>query len=540
MVNKILLTAFLIISAIHISAQENRTGQIHGNFGLVGQYYLTDSLIGAADVSENFLMNTYANLTYTKGNFTAGVRFESYLNALEGYDKRYNGVGLPYRFVSYQHEKLNFTIGNFYEQFGSGLVFRAYEDKDLGIDNSLDGVRIIYKPVKGVKIKALAGKQRFYHELGPGIVRGVDGEFHVNDFFRKITDSRLQINLGGSFVSKYQPDEDPIYILPENVGAAAGRIAISSGGFLFKSEYAYKSQDPSSDNGYIYKSGEALLVSMNYSKKGFGLYLNAKRVDNMGFRSDRNAKLSDLNINYLPATAKTHTYSLASLYPYSSQPNGEMGMQFELNYRFKRSSFLGRKYRMFLSAGFSQVNGIQKTTLFDGDGYKSDFFAIGNELYFSDMFVELEMRLNKKIKMTIHSYIQEYNKDVLQGLSGYGIIQSQIVLADISYKIKPKQNLRIELQHLSTEQDKGDWAMALLEYSVSPHWFFTVLDMYNYGNKNPDKRFHYYSANFAYNNKGTRIQLGYGRVREGIICVGGVCRNVPASNGLTINVTSSF
>ena len=132
-------------------------------------------------------MNAYGNVIFTKGNFTAGVRFESYLNALEGYDKRYNGIALPYRFISYQHEKLNFSLGNFYEQFGSGLILRTYENQDLGIDNSLDDVRVIYQPVKGITIKGLVGKQRFCYEHGPGIVRGIDGEFHINDLKKKMT-----------------------------------------------------------------------------------------------------------------------------------------------------------------------------------------------------------------------------------------------------------------------------------------------------------------------------------------------------------------
>jgi hypothetical protein len=34
--------------------------------------------------------------------------------------------------------------------------------------------------------------------------------------------------------------------------------------------------------------------------------------------------------------------------------------------------------------------------------------------------------------------------------------------------------------------------------------------------------------------------MSYGKQRAGIFCVGGVCRNVPASNGFAISITSSF
>jgi len=80
----------------------------------------------------------------------------------------------------------------------------------------------------------------------------------------------------------------------------------------------------------------------------------------------------------------------------------------------------------------------------------------------------------------------------------------------------------------------------LLEFTVSPKWFVSVSDQWNYGNAVKSQRLHYYNvtAGFIYNT--TRIALSYGRQREGIICVGGVCRYVPESTGVSLTVTSSF
>jgi hypothetical protein len=79
-----------------------------------------------------------------------------------------------------------------------------------------------------------------------------------------------------------------------------------------------------------------------------------------------------------------------------------------------------------------------------------------------------------------------------------------------------------------------------MEVTISPKWFFSLSDQWNYGNSDASKQLHYYNvaAGFVYNT--TRIQLVYGRQREGIICVGGVCRYVPQSSGLTLTITSSF
>ena len=96
------------------------------------------------------MANAYSNLRFSKGNFTAGIRYESYLNALQDFDIRFNGNGMPYRFAQYTINDLDVTVGNFYDQLGNGLIFRSYEEKNLGIDNAMDGVRLKYSPVAGM------------------------------------------------------------------------------------------------------------------------------------------------------------------------------------------------------------------------------------------------------------------------------------------------------------------------------------------------------------------------------------------------------
>ncbi|MFM7823252.1 MAG: DUF6029 family protein, partial [Bacteroidota bacterium] len=101
-------------------------------------------------------------------------------------------------------------------------------------------------------------------------------------------------------------------------------------------------------------------------------------------------------------------------------------------------------------------------------------------------------------------------------------------------------SVRAELQHLYTVSDRGNWALGLLEYSISPNWFFAFFDEYNYGNEDSAKRIHYWNGSMGYTRGANRVALAYGKQRQGLLCVGGVCRNVPASNGFSISITSSF
>ena len=300
----------LLFSASFLRAQQTGgdMGSIHGNFQIDAQYYQPDSLIGAPKVPEKFLSNAFGNVNYTRGNFSAGARYEAYNNVRQGFDARYKGQGLVNRFMRYRTDLLDITVGNIYEQFGSGLMLRTYYEPGLLYDNSLDGVRVISTPIKGITLKGLAGKQRYFFSVGQGIVRGFDGEVNLNELFDTLLGrKKTRVILGGSFVSKYQPDVDPNLNLPQNVGCYGGRINIIREGFNFSTEYAYKINDPSFDNKYSYKNGEALFSSLSYATKGLSFMVQGKRVDNMSYRSDRDASLQSLLINYLPATTRTHT-----------------------------------------------------------------------------------------------------------------------------------------------------------------------------------------------------------------------------------------
>jgi hypothetical protein len=551
-VKRITLVSLFALAATVSFSQNTNPGEIHGNFQIDAQYYNPDTLIGAPPVPEKMLMNGFGNIIYSRNNFTAGVRYESYLNTLQGFDARYKGTGIPYRYATYAIENLEVTLGSFYDQFGNGLIFRSYEERGLLYDNAMDGIRLKYKPHNGIYMKGFVAKQRAFFGQGPGIVRGFDGEVNINELFAKLAEAKAVLTLGGSFVSKYQEDQDPVYVLPQNVGAWAGRFNLNYGKVSVNGEYAYKINDPSTGNNFIYKPGEAALIQASYSQKGLGFSFSAKRIDNMNFRSDRTAVGSALNINYLPAYNKLHTYNLATFYPYATQPNGEQGVQGDMVYTIKKGSLLGGEYGTTIAVNYSNSVAINKDTagVNPDYGYKSTYGEIGTKLnpdgkavpdvYFQDLNVEITHKWSKSFKTIILYANQVYNKDVIQGLAGYGTIYADIFVLDFTYKFNAKNALRTEMQSLTTKQDNGNWASLLLEYTVSPHWFFSALDQYNYGNPVKASQLHYYFGSIGYIQNATRISINYGRQRSGIFCVGGICRNVPASNGITLTISSSF
>ena len=563
MKKRLLLTiAASVALCFAAKAQGIMGGHVTGNVQLDAQMSRADSVIGASDVPEKMLMNARADILYQNGDFSAGLRFEMYQNPMLGFDARYKGQGLANYFVSYNGELLSVTAGNFYEQFGSGMILRAYEDRYLGLDNSLLGLNVKLRPWKGVTIKAVAGRQRFFWDYGRGLVRGVDGEVNLNSLIKSMEESKLKVTLGAGFVSKYEEDEsipsaDPSYRLnlPLNVGAAAMRADVTYGGWNLAAEYARKGQDPNIMNGvmyngkwssYIYRPGEALMLNLTYSMRGFSANLQAKHVDNMCFKSVRSETGEMLYINYIPAITKQHTYAFLTIFPYATQVTGEEGVQADVMYKIKKGSALGGKYGTDLHFNGSIIRGLD-TTVIGGAGtygYEAKWLGSG-DLYYADLSLEVAKKLSKTVKLTATYAYQMFNP-VVEGHEP-DMYHNHVVIGDLSWRVNKKHSLRFETEWMGsdswydkdqnhTDRRAGDWIMGLVEWNIGSHWFVSASDQYAYN----DGIGNYYNLSAGYNVGATRLQLGYGKQREGLLCIGGVCRQVPASNGLTFSLTTSF
>lgn len=546
-----LFAVALTLSAATAGAQGIMGGHVTGNIQIDGQISRADSIIGSENVAEHLLTNARADILYTNGNFSAGLRYEAYQNPMLGFNNNYKGQGIANYFVSYQTERLSITAGNFYEQYGSGMILRAYEDRYLGIDNSLRGFNINYRPYQGISLKGSIGKQRYYWEYANNLVRGIDGEFALNDIFTPMAEWKTRINIGAGFVSKYEDDESILadiagykLNLPLNVGAASFRLNMMHGGWSLQSEYARKGQDPNVINNYIYRQGEALWVSGSYSQKGFSANLQAKRVDNMCFKSVRTQSGEMLYVNYIPAITKQHTYSFLSMYPYATQNTGEMGLQADVMWKLPKETLLGGKYGTDLHFNASIIKGLD-TTKVGGrgtDGYTSPWLGTG-DLYYGDASLEVAKKINSKVKATATYGYVVFNP-IVEGHSG-ALHHNHVVVGDVTWKLNKKNVLRFEAEWMGSDSkydieddDKrcGDWIMGLVEYNFTSNFFISISDQYCYN----DGIGNYYNLSLGYTKGATRLQVGYGKQREGIICIGGVCRQVPASNGLSFSLTTSF
>lgn len=544
---RIIATAFLLASALSLAAQEK--GYLTGSLESNDYVYSNDEKTGALTGDDRFGSNNYLKLDYYNGRFSAGVQMEGYLPRAVGYPGELSGINLSNIYATWRDEDFSVTAGTFYEQFGSGLLFRSWEERALGLNNAVMGARFTYNYKDIVAFKALWGLPRF----GMGVftnnvnkestptnletqVRGADLSFALSNL---IGWTGTYLSVESSVLNRYEPimqdlaDEGG---KPNSIGWSA-RANFESNGFFAKAEYVsagmkyFQNPDMMADEWFLKKKGNAQLLELGYNGKGLGVTVTGRRLEWMNSQIITGNVSTSNVMNYVPAMCTQYTYMLTTFHPYSSQTglvqqnfinSGELGGQIDAFYNFRRGTVLGGKRGMRVHANFSTYYTIAR----------EGTFKAGN-LLFRDFSFDLEKQWTRKFKTVLLYSLQQYNESY--GANPEYMTQN-IIVADMLYKWTSTFSTKLELQYLQTRQDKKDWMAALLEVNFAPHWSIYASDMFNHGST----KIHYYNAGVSYNRSRTRVALAYGRYKAGYICSGGVCRTIPAYTGASLTVTTSF
>ncbi len=518
-VNLLVLVGCFCILTRPVDGQEQKYGMLSGGFETNTVYYMKDGKTGAIRPDDRFGSNNYLNLDYQWRKFSIGILFEAYVPVLQGLAGELSDCGIVGKYVAFEDRDLKVRVGDFYEQFGSGMVFRAYEERSLGLNTSVEGVRLFYSFRDKVNIKGIYGRPRRFMKHASSWVRG--GDLQV-DFGNILGWTETGVAVEGSFVNRYEE-----YVgnreIESNVDAYSVRFALEHSGFSLRGEYAGKSKDPALYNNYTMEKGQGLLLEGGYVRKGMGIQLNFRSLNRMVFRSSREAVGLEEGLNYLPALTRQHTYSLANLYAYATQGNGETGGQVDFYYNFRKRTALGGKYGWKLQANFSAYYNL-----------KEGLCSVGNELFYRDVNIDVTKKWSPSWKTVFFYSMQDFSPFVW--VKPGKTYHAHIVVADAVYTWANRYSLRLEGQHLWTKQDEGNWMALSAELGIAPAWSFFAADMYNYGQTN----IHYYNGGLSYSKSRTRVALQYGRNRAGVQCAGGVCREMPAYTGFNLTLTSSF
>ncbi len=550
-------------------------GRFSGDLQFEGRIYVTDTLLGA-DIGANstpfydYLKTSgdaWLRLNYTKGDLGMGIRFDMYNNSplFTGAITEVNGIGIGNWFIRQKVQKMTLQAGYIYDQFGSGVTFRSYENRPLAIDNALVGIMAKYELTENISLKGIAGKQKdlfafvdpnrsFINVYGP-FIKGlnVEGYYSLSD---KTGEGVLMTLLpGASFVNRtidiasmdilaaqINKQDEPFF--PSfNTYAYSIYNTLNYKDFTLYLEYAGKTDDTMTDpfepvNRFFLDDGHVFFGSLSYSRKGFGVTVQAKRIKNYEFRTTPLQTINQGLVNFLPPQTRQNSLRLLARYNANTQLLDEMAHQIDLLYSPKKG--------IVFNFNWSDVRNTN-----DGTPVY-DFFGDENIL-FREVYLDCMIKLPKrKWKLLTGVQMVDYNQRIFESKpEGTDNVNTLIPFTEFTWKLDRRKSIRAELQYMWTkrnyvlfgkddpkpdkEQDLGDWLYGLVEFNMAPKFSISVSDMYNLPSK-----VHYYDFSASYTNRTNRFALGFVRQVQGIICTGGVCRFENAFSGVKFSVTSSF
>lgn len=557
---QIVLVLVCLNLGLKIHAQQNDKGVLSGNFQSILQAYDKDDKIGAnTEVYNKYKSSADAwlQLNYAIKGYNFALRYDMFNNSpLLNPQTVYNKQGIGFWQASKDIDNLNITVGYFYDQFASGMIFRAFEDRLIGVDFAIQGLRVKYN-YKNLALKAFAGQQKgniFSGDrfaVAPEAIKGINAEYNF-----KIKNT-ISFDVGTSFVNRALDqttmnkvvnniNAQPLatrFIPKYNTYSTNGYATIGYKDIKLYGEYVYKTREAINNqdgNLLINKDGNVIFTSLSYSKANlgakkrlsFGANAQYKRIENYNFRTSPFEILNNGTISYLPSITKQNTYRLLARYNAVVQQLGEEAYQADFVITPKRGTTF--------SFNASQV----KSLAANGDG-KGNAIKLFHELYAE---VSHKISSNKKIKLGIQNiYYDQSRFEQKPRDSSYKNVKAITPFIEYTYKFTKHKSLRIEAQYLDTKQDLGSFANVIVEYNYSPHWSFSVGDMVNIEphrtsitSNIPSEIIHYYSGFTSYTSGPTVVTLAYIKQVQGVNCTGGICRVEPAFSGARLTLSSSF
>ena len=537
------LVLLLIFSSYSASAQ---WGYFSGSYQNNVNFFIRDKKIGAYNLPhyDNLKVGTdnWLNLNYTneKYQLDIGVRMDFFYNSiLRVPTTPYTGVGLGNFFIRKKIKDLTITVGYLYDQIGTGIIFRSYEERALGIDNAILGARLEYD-VKGMlKLKAFAGAQKLKFSIQKPLILGfnAEGDFATknNIIFKPgigvINRSMDQDNINSVVATIESYDTAGRFVPKYNTYAVTAYNTISGGGFTWYVEGAYKTTEAikkdqirDAKDTLINSAGNCVYSTLNYSQKGLGITLQFKRTENFYLHTSPNPTeaLFDGMLNFLPPVSRQNSLRLPSRYFAPSLENRELAFGAEITYSPSR-----------------------KMTFTAQGSYIRDFilkkYNPSNETFFAEALLEARFKPNRNLEIEVGFQFAEYNKFIYRK-EGEHDVRAYTPFAEVSYKFNKKMSIRAEVQYQHVKKDYGQWIYGLLEFNVAPRWSVAVSDMWNF-DPNPDINpydNHYYSVFLGFTEGPHRFTIAYVKQVEGIVCTGGVCRLEPAFSGVKFGVNSTF
>lgn len=497
----------LIISSNSIAQSGNSWFIWPEGLGLSNQLEYSYNIDTEQEILENWL-----NLDYSKGIFSAGLRFEVFQpNDPDPSISRgkNNYADIAYKYIRADigsgDEGLDIQVGNYYTLFGRGMVLKSYEDRNIRVDNNLLGLKMVGK-YGGFVLTGLTGMPENASAERKEIFHAADLEFR----------GWKPLRVGVTYASNNPGIEN---VARTSMGAV--RLAPSFWNIDIYSEYSVMQNNDieqaafGGDESII---GQGFYGNLNFYFDSFSLLGEYKYYDNISFTSNDGT----VNYNTPPAVRLDYTYILPNRHPSPINPDNEKGFQFAAGYNLDEENYL--------TAAYTQTNSLPASSYYQREtGSNVSVTTQLREVYitaqrdWSDAFITIaafsyneELATNtENITPILESrfYFDEVNtiKFILEHQHSTARSTEEKYYTDvlaIEYLRSPKFNIAL-VAELETREPSAD-------YVVRKFWSFIQVG-YKFGQH-------------------TDVSLLVGTRQAGNICIGGVCRYEPAFQGVELKI----
>ncbi len=244
------------------------------------------------DEEETF--ENWLDVNYRMDILTTGLRYEVFQPSKTGQTKE--EVALLYFAV--EKDGIGLRAGDFYTIFGRGLALRAYEDRDLRVDNKLRGIKF-QGYYRGLEATLLSGRPPRKDRDNADEIRGLNLNLQL----------ARGLSWGWSYASLKAPGTSG-----RGTEINTGRVEAFAGPLSFYGELAKRTRS----------LGYGLYFSSSFSRSGFALIAEFKDYDQMVLQTSDGRQY-----NTPPALTREHAYSLLRRHPHVLDADDELGLQLE-------------------------------------------------------------------------------------------------------------------------------------------------------------------------------------------------------------------
>jgi hypothetical protein len=457
--------------------------------------------------------------------------------------------GISRRFIEFNKDNFLVRAGNYYELFEKGLTLNAFENRGLGFNTQLDGVKLNYKKNwKNVKFNGtIVGGGLVYDDF---LIVGRQEQYSIRAGNFSFSPIKL-FSVGGS------------YLYTKGMIPSSGVIAditaeIFEGNFAFNWKsvnldvsYANK-QTIESFPKYAAPRGDGGYGSLSFTTGGLGITLDYKNYRfNLTTPNERSSTspLKALPFQNPPTGIKEHSTTLLLRYPHVVDFNDEVGFQVDVFYSPKDN--LSFNFNASLSSRHYDYKDIDTTVFIRYQRIDRDYAFIPSiDNAFSpywELFLEAEYYYKKNLKFKVAGGRQSSVLYNVIDPSGSDIVRTTTIPVEIKYDFAKIYSVKLLAEQqwvynsLLIEEKNFYNEFISVSISRSPNILLNGTVEFSTDKEDPSGKKIWGSGEITYKiSSANSVSFSYGSERGGIKCSSGICRYVNPFNGFRLTVINNF